>query len=121
MSERESRHEHIWELASLGLLVVASFGAFSHKVRAQIYNRDRGRSVESGAQADEAAHYDHTRNENYDTVENGRMLTTREHYLDHYYRRNNGLSYQGNKWALERIWERLSDSERQGLPTPDTF
>lgn len=122
--ERERNFEkYIAPAASIGLIVIAAFGAlgaFSRGTREAIWQRDQGRSVESGMGGHlECAHYDHTRNSYYDTPENGRLLTPREHYMDHFNNHGyNGLSLEGNIWALEHIWERLSDYERQGLPEP---
>lgn len=121
--ERDRHLEkYLVPLASLGLLVVAAFSAFSRETREKIWERDKGRSAESGMAGDlECAHYDHSRGSHYDDPENGRLLTTREHYLDHYYRHgHNGLTKSQNRWSLDKIWERLSDSEREGLPTPDS-
>lgn len=120
------RKRYVEVAMSIGALVVLSqamLGAFSLKSKKEIWNRDGGQSAESGDQGNlECAHYDHSReNPLYNDPSNGRLLTRREHYLDHFYRRDNGLSQQANEWAVKMIWDRLSKSERKGLPAPDKY
>lgn len=120
MKEGEPQKLPYLEL-TLGLLALSSLFAFSRKTRQQIYNRDRGKSRWSDEPGEEAAHILHNRdNPLYDDPSNGRMLTKREHYLDHLNREGrNGLPPEGNRAALRLIWKRLSEEERKGLPEPD--
>jgi len=110
-------------LATVGLFFIASLGAFSKKSRKEIYERDGGKSARSGKRGKlHAAHIDHTRNENYDKPSNGRLLTVREHYQDHYNRHGrNGLTTGGNRWALGKLWDLLTGKERKGLKPPDSI
>ena len=103
----------------IGLLVISQ-SAFSKKIHGLIWKRDEGKSVVSGeTKRLHAAHYDHERNDHYDTVENGRMLTIKEHYEDHLFRRGeNGLSQTHNHWALNAIWGNLTPNEKSGLIPP---
>ncbi len=106
-------------LLILGVAFVSQF-AFSKNVRKQIFNRDQGKSKWSNEPGEEAAHVNHSKSSpDYNTPENGRMLTKREHYIDHYNRAGrNGLSIAGNIAALRLIWKRLTDTEKRGLPEP---
>lgn len=109
--------------ASLGLLVIASLGAFSPQTRKQIYERDGGRSKKSGKRGLlHAAHVSHARDKNYDEPSNGRLLTIEEHYQDHYNRHGrNGLNKWQNKGALYLLWKKLTDKERGRLNPPETI
>jgi len=113
-------------VAGIGLLGVVglSGAAFSRGAKDYIRTRDGGKSVESGEEGPlEVAHYNHDRSkENYNRAENGRCLTRREHYADHFNRhgtRGLGLSEEENIWALKSIWNRMSKYERRDLPKPD--
>lgn len=70
-----------------------------------------------------AAHIDHTRGTPwYNTLENGRVLCKRCHYLDHYQRAGtNGLTLHQNLETLLGLWGELSTSHRGSLPHPDKF
>lgn len=107
-------------LLIIGGVFLLSQAAFSSGIRKQIFNRDKGKSVWSGqGGAVEAAHISHQRDDNYNTVENGRLLKPAEHYLDHFNRvGRNGLTLAANNAALRLIWKRLSEAERKGLPPP---
>ena len=121
--ERDRKIELVVEVAGLGLLAIAALGAFSRPVRQRIKERDGHRSVLSGqTEKLEVAHIDHSKkNPRYNDESNGRTLTTAEHYLDHYNRHGrNGLTTAGNRWSLRKIWERLTDTERERLPPPPT-
>lgn len=120
------KENHLRTLVNLGLLsatTVIAGSAFSWGTRAIIRNRDGRKSVISGEEESlECSHINHDkRRAEYDDESNGRMLTTREHYLDHFRRHgysNLGLTKRQNEWALRQIWERLSDEEKVGLPPP---
>lgn len=120
--ERRRYVELAVSTGSLFLLAQALFGAFSFETREKIRQRDRV-SVESGSSRNlECAHWNHNRNNpKYNDPENGRLLTAREHYLDHWYRRDNGLSDERNEEAVFSIWERLSKRDRKGLPHPNNY
>jgi hypothetical protein len=120
-----SRNLERW-VAGVGLLGVLglSSAAFSKRAKDYIRTRDGGKSAESGEEGVlEIAHYNHDRNkENYNRAENGRCLTRREHYADHFNRhgtRGLGLSEEDNTWALKSIWKRMSRCERRDLPKPE--
>lgn len=111
MEEKPKFKEFITPIVGLGLLAVA-FGAFSKKVRAEIRVRDGGKSVWSGKTTGlEAAHINHNKkNPKYNKSENGRLLTTAEHFWDHINRHGTeglGLSDDANNWAIMTIWKRF--------------
>lgn len=61
---------------------------FSKQVRVEMFVRDNATCQDCGRKWDDgwmlqAAHYDHSRNRNYDCVENGRMLCIDCHIRDH--------------------------------------
>ena len=122
-SEKRLHPEVIISLSALGILVISTL-AFSRKTRNIIKERDHNQSAWSGETGDlEAAHINHSRdNPEYDDASNGRMLKSREHYIDHYNRHErNGLTSYQNLWSLRAIWGRLTGKERQGLPPPDSL
>lgn len=120
-SEREAHHFPYIELI-IGAVTISSLFAFSRPVRREMKERDQVDVWDGSSGVLEAAHIDHSRsNPNYNSLSNGRMLSKRNHYLDHYNRvGRNGLTLAGNNYALNRIWERLSEEERAGLPLPPT-
>lgn len=118
--------EKITPFASILLLLMITQMAFSFGTKKKILERDNNTSVESGKTRNlEAAHYNHDKKrEDYDDEKNGRMLTRSEHYMDHYKRHNKeglGLSRQQNRWALNTIWNRMTEKERKGLPPPPRY
>lgn len=120
--ERRRYVEIALSIGSLTVLAQAMLGAFSYEVREKIRERDKV-SVESGSTKNlECAHWNHNKSDPaYNEPSNGRLLTAREHYLDHWYRRDNGLSDVHNEEAINSIWERLSKRERKGLPHPNNY
>jgi len=117
---RDSLKEILPTVSLLGAVVFISQWAFSSGVRKRLLNRD-GADVWTGeTEKLEAAHITHDRSDPmYNHESNGRMLTTRNHYLDHINRvGRNGLTLAGNNAALRLIWRRLSEQEREGLPPP---
>ena len=123
MLEKNKRYEVYSALTKLGLFSIALFGAFSKKSREKIKERDGNKSALSGKRGRlHAAHIDHSRNDDYDNPNNGRMLTVLEHYEDHYYRHGrNGLTKKGNIAALRLLWNQLDPVMRDVLPSPDTL
>ncbi|MFZ5438048.1 MAG: hypothetical protein ACOZAK_03275 [Patescibacteria group bacterium] len=128
MLEREinkgiNYENYLLTATTIGLLVIASFGAFSKKTKQEIWERDGGKSKLSGQRERlHAAHIDHSRDEKYDKASNGRLLTVREHYQDHYKRHGrNGLTTSGNKWALAKLWALLTGTEKRGLRPPESI
>lgn len=119
-AQKPSENHLLTLTAIVGGIYLLSQFAFTSGVRKQIFNRDKGKSVWSGeGGAVEAAHISHQRDENYNTVENGRLLKPAEHYLDHVNRvGRNGLTLAANNAALRLIWKRLSEEEKAGLPPP---
>ena len=113
-------------VAGIGLLGVLglSSATFSKGVKECIRKRDGNKSVESGEEGVlEIAHYNHDSNsENYKRAKNGRCLTRREHYADHFNRHGTpglGLKEEGNLSAIGAIWGRMSERERRDLPGPE--
>jgi hypothetical protein len=97
--------------------------AFSKPVRDAIIKRDGGKSVWSGETEDlEAAHISHDKNDPYyDDASNGRTLTHREQYIDHFNRHGTvsiGSSESENKSSLGIIYHTLDEEKREGLPPP---
>lgn len=94
--------------------------AFTSGVRKRIFNRDRADVWDGETEKLEAAHITHDKSDPmYNHESNGRMLTARNHYIDHVNRvGRNGLSLAGNNAALRLIWKRLTEKEREGLPPP---
>ena len=108
----------IVSLSTLGLLAV-SICAFSKRSRKKIRDRDGNKSAESGKGGVlQAAHYNHDkRNPNYNKPENGRLLTKREHYLDHFNNHgSNGLSKENNLQSLKGLFCTLSAKDKINLP-----
>ena len=97
-------------LATMGLFFI-SLGAFSRKVRREIFERDGGKSVISGETENlEAAHINHDKKSpDYNKAHNGRMLTTAEHLqIDHIDRAGrNGLPENHNNYAVDMLKKRL--------------
>lgn len=114
--------KEIYIAGALVALYGVSTLAFSKPVRRQIVQRD-GADVWTGETENlEAAHISHQRTDKYNTVENGRLLTTQDHYIDHFNRHGSktlGLSEEGNKWSLNAIWSRLTDDAKAKLPPPE--
>lgn len=101
-------------MAGVGLLL--SQFAFSRAVRRQIWERDGGVCQESGSTEHLfCAHYDHSRdNPDYNSPDNGRLLSGDRHWLDHYYRvGENGLNPAQNLWALRTMWGGMTDKEKR--------
>ena len=108
-------------LLIIGGIFLISQAAFTSQVRRFIMGRDKKRDVWDGSTENlEAAHRTHDMTDpRYKDPSNGRMLSRRNHYLDHYNRAgNNGLPIKGNDAALRLIWQRLTEEEREGLPLP---
>lgn len=120
-AEREAHHFPYLELI-LGAVTISSLFAFSSGVRKRIFQRDRADVWTGETEKLEAAHITHDRSDpNYNSETNGRMLSTRNHYIDHVNRvGRNGLSLAGNNAALRLIWNRLTEEERVGLMPPPT-
>lgn len=97
--------------------------AFSHRVRQIIHERDGEKSVWSGEKDNlECAHISHKKGGGYNTPENGRLLTRKEHYVDHFNRHGSdelGLENHKNTWSLWAIWKRLTQPERDDLYEPE--
>ena len=103
-----------------GILLLSEF-AFTSQIRRLIKGRDHRQDVWDGSTENlEAAHITHDRRDpRYNDASNGRMLSRRNHYIDHLNRAgNNGLPIKGNNAALRLIWQRLTEEERVGLPSP---
>lgn len=127
------RHKYvetgISAFSALALILLLS-GAFSHKTREEIKKRSilRFGKLASEWTGDdegpfEAAHIDHSKsNERYDDQSNGRLLKVSEHYDDHVNRAGrNGLNFWANLFALRKIWERMTDKDREGRNPPSFY
>lgn len=119
-AQKTSEHIDLKPFLLLGGFLLLSQFAFSSGARSQILNRDKKDVWTNETENLEAAHITHDkRDPRYNSPENGRMLTRRNHYIDHYNREGrNGLTIPANNAALRLIWKRLSPEERQGLPEP---
>jgi len=117
--EKNKQYELIIvELSALGLLAIAFF-AFSRNSRKIIHKRDEEKSALSGEEGKlVCAHIDHDKNNpHYNNPNNGRLLTIREHYLDHYNRHgSNGLSKKDNRDTAKGLYYMLPKSKRKNLP-----
>ena len=105
-------------MAGVGLLLTQF--AFSNGVRKQILERDGYRCTVCGSTDHlEAAHINHNRDyPGYNTPENGRILDTYCHLIDHIERAgSNGLLPHHNEWAIEQLAQRayVSPEELQDI------
>lgn len=102
-----------------GILLLSQF-AFTRPIRREIHTRDEVDVWDGATERLECAHITHDKSDpRYNDTSNGRLLTIRNHYLDHYNREGrNGLTKAGNDWALRAIWNRLTEDEKRGLPLP---
>ena len=119
-----NKERFTYQTISLGVMSFVLLNAFGRQSREEIKKRDGNKSAYSGKTGRlDASHLDHNKkNPKYDNPENGRLLTPREHYLDHYNRHaRNGISTSQNIWALKQLWNRLSRQDRKGLPSPGTL
>lgn len=96
---------------------------FSPDVKKSIEERDGHLSAQSRVNTVplEAAHWSHARGNDYNSADNGRFLTRPEHFDDHLYRLFHpeiGLSIRAGIWALQKIWDRLTDRDRCGRINP---
>ena len=122
MKEKEYK-PIIFSATALGLLAIA-FCGFSRTIRRKIKERDGNRSVLSGATTRlQCAHINHDKkSKKRNHVSNGRQLTYREHYLEHYHRhKRNGLNAQDNYSTVKGLYKMMNKRERQGLPHYDTM
>lgn len=118
--EGQKPSETLRDIALIGGLILIAHLAFGRPVRRAILERDKVDVWDGSTDRLEAAHINHDRSDpRYNDASNGRLLTTKHHYLDHYNRAGrNGLTVQANNWALRSIWARLTEEERVGLPPP---
>jgi hypothetical protein len=97
-------------LATVGLFVIASLGAFSRKVKYEIHNRDNWTCNRCGTTIPpfEAGHKNHDKkNPNYNHPSNGDTFCVSCHLEDHIENAGkNGLSKKANDWAIRKIMER---------------
>lgn len=110
-------------LYAIGIVGLLSVGAFSKDSRKSIWKRDKGKSVWSGeTEGLTVAHINHDKTSpKYDDPDNGRLLTNREQYIDHFNRHGTvsiGLTEPKNKQALGILYHSLDDKQREGLPKP---
>lgn len=93
----------------IGGAIALALGAFSSGVRREILRRDGGCVVCGATDNLEASHYDHNRkSRNYNDPSNGEMRCTLHHLDQHIEMEgNNGLTIEGNRWAIKKLQERL--------------
>ena len=131
MKESEPIIPQVGRFLFKGILTVTSIylanSAFTRSVRRQIWERANNVSEISGRSdfPRECSHFNHDRNyPYYNHPDNGQLVLRNEHYMIHYDEEGqNGLSEEGNQFALEKIWERMTDVERRevielGYPPP---
>lgn len=111
---------HLLELSLIAGIVVLSQFACSRPVRRKVHERDKVDVWDGSTENLEVAHIQHNRdNPLYNSEENARLLSRKNHYIDHYNREGrNGLTIQANRWSLRTIWARLTDEEKSKLPPP---
>lgn len=103
-----------------GLVITAgaflASNAFSRAVRQQIWERAGGVCERTGRSdwPRECSHFNHDRGyAGYNDKDNGILLLRLEHYIEHVNTHGyNGLDEDGNQWALEKIWDRMTEVER---------
>ena len=118
METNKNYELYIVTLSTLGLLAI-SLCSFSRRSRKKIHKRDHNKSAESGVGGClQCAHINHDKKHpDYNKPFNGRLLTPREHYLDHYHNHGkNGLSKEDNFAATKGLYFTLSKDQRKGLP-----
>lgn len=108
-------------------MMLATGLAFSHRIRALIKERAGYKSELSGRRDRplEVAHLDHQHNANYNSEENGILLTDIEHAGHHIRHRGNaeaiGLAEHQNEWAIGAILTRVFNFSRSnGIPDEQT-
>ena len=104
-------------IVKIALIAAASYciatSSFSRSVREFIWSRDRGKCQECDGHNCtsklECAHYDHDRrNPDYDNPDNGRLLCTGQHLVDHREGAgDNGLSLRDNEHAIKSLKKRV--------------
>lgn len=116
MSSKETL-KTIAEIAlPIGAVIFGSVFAFTPEVRYRMLERDKHRCVKCGATDHlECAHINHSRdNPNYNSLDNGRVLCTLDHYADHILREgHNGLSIKHNRMAIHSLWDRMTEEQRK--------
>lgn len=105
----QAEHSKLLSFAAVVLLVLISGAAFSKKTRAEILQRDGGKSVISGATEHlHASRLDHDKSKPwYNKAENGETLTVFEHlkfHKDHVGRAQEiGLKEHQNNFAIRML------------------
>lgn len=120
--EKGKKYELVVVSASAMGLLAISLCAFSKHIRRAIKKRDGYRSAESGVKGClQCAHINHDKKSpDYNRLSNGRLLTVREHYLDHFNNHGtNGLNKEDNFATVKGLWFMLPKSKRKGLPRWD--
>lgn len=106
----------------VGSLALSS-SAFGRPIRRKIIERDQTDVWDGSTTSLESAHINHSRStEVYNSETNGRLLKTKNHYIDHFNRHGTetlGLNEEANKWSLKSIWARLTEAEKSELPPPE--
>lgn len=120
MSEKREFVPRLGNVIKTGVVLAAGFylasNAFSKAVRRQIWERASGVCERTGRNdwPRECSHYNHDKDyPGYNNADNGQLLLRLEHYIEHVNTHGyNGLSEDGNQWALEQIWDRMTEAER---------
>ncbi len=91
--------------------------AFERKYRQEIINNSLDTPTGYDFGHNEAAHIDHDRkSDHYQDPANGTWVNRPVHWMQHRFAEieeiDNGLPIEGNKWAREKIWERMTDDEK---------
>mgnify|MGYP001610157995 CR=1 FL=1 len=114
--------KHLLYAAGIIGAIALSESAFSFKPRKKIQQRDQVDVWDGSTERLEAAHISHKKTTVYNSEANGRLLSAKNHYFDHFNRHGTetlGLNESQNRWSLKAIWARLTDEEKSKLPPPD--
>lgn len=117
---QEAWNEYNAYLESIGMQAQHPDFAFSSRVKKIIRARDNNQCQNHDDcpfedEYTEIAHYDHTRNGNYNKEKNGRVSCRPSHYLDHSMEASEGLTSGQHKWASDQIWKRMSRKEKNWI------
>lgn len=116
----DKKEELLYLFSRFGFLAISlialSTAAFSREIKKRMLDRDDGHCTECDSDVNlEASHYNHDKNnDDYNNLDNGRILCTRCHLKDHIENKGkNGLTEEANNWAIEKLKGRVAKQETQ--------